>query len=247
MAEAGGKESADHRSAWVRGLATTEGHILVSGSVLAIAYLATVGLTRFWSGKLCQDLIAMSTTHVIGGRFAGISTGYALEMAPWLIMVANLAIEAVLVLHFYPLFVLSYKKLIVIEPLKDAMAGAQHYAEAHQARIRAYGIPGLLLFVWFPFWMTGPLVGSVIGFLIGLRPWTNMAVVIAGTGLATVGWGVVLERVHDKLQGLGPYVPFLFVALIVLAAIAIHIRHAFARRAHNNANGPPPDQDDTRS
>ncbi|MFW6162503.1 MAG: small multi-drug export protein [Planctomycetota bacterium] len=114
------------------------------------------------------------------------------------------------------------------------MLRAQRYAEARQATIMKWGVPGLLLFVWFPFWMTGPVVGSVIGFLIGMRPWVTMAVVLAGTSLAIVCWVYVLDQMFVQLRALGPYVPFVFVGLILLIAVSIHVRQAIARRA----NGP---------
>ena len=128
-------------------------------------------------------------------------------------------------------YVFSYRSLIVIEPLKETIARARRAAETHQRTIMKYGVPGLLLFVWFPFWMTGPLVGSIIGFLIGLRPWVNMCVVLAGTYVAIVCWGLVLQRVHRLLASVGPYVPVVFVAAILLAAVSIHIRYAFWRDA----------------
>ena len=225
-------ESPDGQKARRRLLSTPEGRVLLTGFALACLYFVGMVLTRVWSVELFGSLLAMTTTHVIGGRFAGISWGYTEGLSPWLIIGVNLAIEAILVLHFYPLFVLSYRKLIVIGPLKDAMARAQSYAEARQGRIMKYGVPGLLLFVWFPFWMTGPLVGSIIGFLIGLRPWVNMTVVIAGTGLATVCWGLALEQLHTWLARLGTYVPLVVVALIILVAVSIHIRHTLWPRAN---------------
>jgi hypothetical protein len=89
-----------------------------------------------------------------------------------------------------------------------------------------WGIPGLLIFVWFPFWMTGPVVGCIIGFLIGMRPWVNLTVVLLGTYLAIVSWGLVLNQIYEELAKIGPYVPFVFVGIILLLAIAVHVRHA---------------------
>jgi len=142
-----------------------------------------------------------------------------------------MAIESYLVLLFFPLFVFSYRRLIVIKPLEDALERARRAARAHERTVMKFGVPGLLLFVWFPFWMTGPLVGSVIGFLIGLRPLVNLAVVLSGTYLAIFCWGLILQRVHERLEALGPYVPFAFVGFIVLVAVSIHIRYAFSKHA----------------
>ena len=78
--------------------------------------------------------------------------------------------------------------------------------------------------------MTGPLVGSVIGFLIGLRTWVTLTVVLGGTYLAIVCWGIVLQRLHVALGQMGPYAPFVLVIFILLLAVSIHIRHAFWHR-----------------
>jgi len=188
----------------------------------------------------------MTVTHVIGGRAAGISWGYAHELPRALVMLANFLVEVFLVMLFYPLFVLSYRKLIIIEPLKDALERAQEAARAHERQVLRWGVPGLLLFVLFPFWMTGPVVGCIIGFLIGLRPWVNLTVVLSGTGLAIVCWGVLLETLQRKLEALGPLVPFLFVGLILFLAVAVRVRLAF-RHPRRPAEGPrseegsPPD------
>jgi uncharacterized membrane protein len=213
--------------------ATPEGRILRAGIVLGVVYLAAIGVTRIWSAHLSNTLLSMTASNAIGGRAAGISLGFARHLPTWLVIAVNVLIEAILVLLFYPLFVLSYQKLIVIGPLRSAIARAQRTAEAHQTQIMKYGIPGLFLFVWLPFWMTGPMVGCVIGFLIGLRPRVNLIVVLAGTALATFCWGMLLQQVTEGLRDLGPYVPFLFVALIIFIAISVHIRHAFSRSNGN--------------
>jgi uncharacterized membrane protein len=230
-------------SRWQRVIARPEGKFLLAGVAALILYMTLIGLTRLHSADLCHNLLLMTGTHIVGGRAAGMSSGYAHGLSGWVIVTANMAIETFMVLLFYPLFVFSYDRLIVIKPLEESLARARHAAKAHERTALKLGIPGLLLFVWFPFWMTGPLVGSVIGFLIGLRPWVNLSVVLAGTYLAIFCWGVILRRIHDSLAALGPYVPFAFVALILLLAVSIHIRHAFSRHAtllHEEEEGQVP-------
>jgi uncharacterized membrane protein len=216
---------------WRRVLATPEGKILIAGIAFAVLYLAVVGLTRLWSRELFRVLWTMTGTHILGGRFAGILWGFNHDLPHWLVVLVSMLIETSLVLLFYPLFVFSYSKLIVIEPLRETMERTQRAAEAHHATIVKYGVPGLLIFVWFPFWMTGPVVGSVIGFLIGLRPWVNLTVVLVGTYVAVFCWGLVLRPLQGMLEGLGPYVPISLVGLILLIAVSIRIRYAFSRSA----------------
>ncbi len=229
--------------AWRQALRTPEGRIFATGVGVVVLYLVGIGVLWPWRADTSQRLLGMTTTHVIGGRAAGISTGIEVGLPIWLVIVGNVIIESFIVLLIYPLFVLSYRKLIVIGPLKESLDRTQRYAEAHQAKIMRWGVPGLLLFVWFPFWMTGPVVGSIIGFLIGLRPWVTMAVVLSGTSLAIVCWVYVLHQMFSELRSLGPYVPFVFVALIILVAVSIHIRQAIGRRANGSQQPDERDQD----
>ena len=212
---------------------TPEGKILLLGIALACLYLIAVGLTKFRSDGLCHKLLLLTGTHLIGGRAASITFGLANEMNRTIVVLASMAVETIMTLLFFPLFVFSYQKLIVIHPLQDAMARAHRAAERHQATIMKYGIPGLLIFVWFPFWMTGPVVGCVIGFLIGLRPWTNMGVVLVGTWTAIFCWGIVLKRFTDLLEKIGPSIPFLLVGAILLIAVSIRVRYA-ASKSNNH-------------
>ncbi len=210
-------------------LSRPESRPLLGGIGLLVGYLTLVGLTRVWSSELFHSLWQMTVTHVLGGRAAGLSYGYNAGLDFWLVVVANIAVEAFMVLLFYPLFVFSYEKLIVIKPLEDTMARARRAAESRQATVMKWGVPGLLLFVWFPFWMTGPLVGSIIGFLIGLRMWVNLGVVLTGTSIAIVCWGLVLDQVDSFLRRIGPALPVVFVGCILLIAVSIHVRHAVSR------------------
>ncbi len=213
-----------------------EGMILIAGVVVAGLYMGAILLVRIWSADLFSSLTSMTGTLIIGGRAAGMSWGYVHDLPAWVVILAAMTVETFLVLIFYSLFVLSYRHLIVIKPLESAMARAQNAAETRQGTIMKYGIPGLLLFVWFPFWMTGPVVGSVIGFLIGLRPWVNLPVVLSGTYLAIFCWSIILQRLAAVLERLGPYVPTVFVAIILLFAVSLHIRRAFSHR-HNEGLG----------
>ena len=220
---------APKRPVWKRALSAPEGKVLLAGVAFTVLCLGFIGLTRLRSADLFHSLWTMTTTHILGGRAAGMSWGYVHELDAWVVILANMAIETFLVLLFYPLFVFSYNRLIIIQPLEDTMARVRHAAESHQRTIMKYGVPGLLLFVWFPFWMTGPLVGSIIGFFIGLRPLANLGVVLSGTYLAILCWGMILQRLHTSLERLGYYVPLIFVGFILLLAVSIHIRYAFTR------------------
>jgi len=152
-----------------RALHGTEGHILLAGIVLSLLYLSFLSLSALLSPGLVQNLAGITATNVLFGRASGMSLSYALGFGHAVAMPLNMLIETILVLLFYPLFVFSLNHLLVIEFLRKVVDRTAGAAEKHQDKVRRYGIPGLVFFVWFPFSMTGPLVGCVIGHMIGLR------------------------------------------------------------------------------
>ena len=136
-------------------------------------------------------------------------------------------LETIYVLIFYPLFVFSWRRLLVVNRLKNVFKRTQRAAETHTDKVQKYGVIGLFVFVWFPFWMTGPVVGSVIGFLLGLRIWLNMTVVLAGTYAAIVGWAFVARHVAS-------YSSYAAMVLIALLVFVIIVRHLLYRAFHES-------------
>ena len=86
-----------------------------------------------------------------------------------------------------------------------------------------YGKYGLFIFVWFPFWMTGPVVGSIIGFLIGIRHYQTMIIVITGTSLAIVVWTYFIKELLSLLHHISAYAPYILLALFIGIAIAFKV------------------------
>ncbi|HNQ56767.1 MAG TPA: small multi-drug export protein [Candidatus Desulfobacillus denitrificans] len=89
--------------------------------------------------------------------------------------------------------------------------------------MRKFGIVGLLVFVFAPFWMTGPVVGSIIGFLIGLRPWVNLAVVLCATYAAIGVWALLLNELSAWAATFHRLAPWALLAAIVLIVLAGHL------------------------
>ena len=138
-----------------------------------------------------------------------------------------------MVLIFYPLFVFSWRHLLVIKRLKNIFDRIRKAADTRKDIVRSYGIAGLFVFVWLPFWMTGPVVGCVIGFMIGLRIWLNMTVVLSGTYVAIIGWAVFLRQFHDRVASYSPYATMV---LLILLFIIIIVGHLLLRTLHENRN-----------
>ncbi len=114
---------------------------------------------------------------------------------------------------------------MVINWLKNIFERIRKAAEDRQGIVRKYGIAGLFAFVWFPFWLTGPVVGCVIGFLLGLRVRVNMTIVLSGTYVAIFGWAFFLKQFHDRVASYSSYAAMVLMGLLVIIIIIGNLLH----------------------
>ncbi len=229
MKELNKSTSSEERQIWKQLLATPEGHILEIGLIMALLSITVLGFGYLRFPEKAHVFIGMSTTNILFGRAAGISFGFAFELHNLFVILTNILIETILVLLFYPLFVFSWRSFVVIKPLRRIMKRMRFAAEAHKDTIRKYGIVGLFFFVWLPFWMTGPMVGCAVGYLLGLHHWKNLIIVLSSTYLAIICWALLLRSIHDRVSKYSPYASIILVSTIILSIIGItllrYLRH----------------------
>lgn len=216
-------------------LKSSEGRLLLSGVTLAFIYTFWLAVKVLLSPEESQVLIGLTATELLFGRAAGLAFGYSMGLGNITVIPIIIIIETILVLIFYPLFVFSWHRLLVINWLKNLFERTHKSAEVHKDKVQKYGIIGLFIFVWFPFWMTGPVVGSVIGFLLGLRVWINMTVVLVGTCAAIFGWALFLHQLHEQVASYSSYAAMVLMALLVVIIIVGHLLH---RALHENKTKP---------
>ena len=215
------------RPTWRQLFKTTEGRILSLGIAVALVGLVVMGVVAFESPQTLHIFGVMSFTNIVFGRAVSMSIGYAGGYDHALVVPVNMWVETVLVLLFYPLFVFSMRKLVVFPSLKRLLDRTHAAAEHHHDTVRRYGIVGLFVFVWFPFWMTGPVVGAAIGYLLAFPSWLTLSVVLVGTYIAMLGWAWLLFGLYTRAAVFGPWAPALIVGtfiLIVLVSYWLHRR-----------------------
>jgi uncharacterized membrane protein len=204
------------RSVWRELFKTTEGHILLLGIAIALVGLIVMGLVAFWSLPTSRMIGAMIFTNLIFGWAVSLSIGYAGGYGHALVLAANIWVETVLVLLFYPMFVFSIRKLVEFPRLKRYLERTQAAAERHHNKVRRYGVAGLFIFVWLPVWKTGPVLASAIGYLIGFPAWLTLLTVLTGTYTAMAAWTYILHYVFTRAASFGLLAPVLIIGLIFL-------------------------------
>lgn len=217
------EKNPEHSPVWRWLFRTPEGRILLMGVVLALVGVVVMVSVSYWSMPTSRMIGAMSFANIIFGRAVSMSVGYANGYGHALVVPVNIWTETVLVLLFYPVFVLSMRKLVKFPRLGGFIERVHATAERHHDKVRRYGIFGLLVFVGIPFWMTGPVVGCAIGYLIGLPSWLTLTVVLIGTYIAISGWAVLLFSLHTHAAGLGAWVPMLIIGIAIALTLAGYI------------------------
>jgi uncharacterized membrane protein len=210
-------------------LGSSEGRLFLTGIALALAYTFWLCIKVLFSPNDSQVLVGMTATGITFGRVASMAFGYSLGLGHRTVIPVCMVIETVFVLICYPLFVFSWRRLLVVNRLKKTFERTRKAAEAHKGAVQKYGIIGLFVFVWLPFWMTGPVVGCAIGFLLGLRTWLNMTIVLTGTYVAIFGWAFVLRQFHDRVASYSPHAAFILMILLVIIMGAGHLLHRGGR------------------
>ena len=179
----------------------SENLILSFGLFLLIVFLLLLALSAYFHPDEFNILLSMTASNIIFGRMVGLSIGISSQMDSTVLIAFNLLIESIMVLIFYPLFVLSWKSLQVVSyaPLSDFLKRSQKNAEQYQPLIKKYGILGLIFFVLTPFAMTGPVVGSFVGYLMGLSHLTTLIVVLFSTFIAIILWTYFIKNFEATL------------------------------------------------
>lgn len=196
-----------------------EGQILLFGLLLLGGYFVLVMLCAIFYSNYFQQVLSITITNVIFGRMAGLSIGVASQMDTTFLILFNFYIESIMVLILYPLFVFSWKKLDFVSypPLSRYLEHSKHNANKYQPLIQRYGIIGLVLFVLTPFAMTGPVVGSFVGYLIGFSHKLTLAIVLSSTFIAIIVWVYLIKNFEEQLVAYSDVLMIgLFVAIAVL-------------------------------
>lgn len=192
-----------------------EGKTFIAGVVIAVLFSLWVSVSHFWMPGKTPAILAVTGAHVMAGRAVGIYLGLTVGLDFNIVLMINIIIDTLWVLLLYPIAIFSMKRLLFFHFIEKSINKIIKAAERHRGTIKRYGLWGLFLFVLCPLPMTGPVVGGVIGNLIGLRTRTNMGIVLSATYAALAIWGAVLVGIHHKIQTQSPTAPILVLALLI--------------------------------
>lgn len=206
-------------------LKSAEGRLLLTGLMMDVVALLSITLLFILQSPWALRVFSMIASHIVSGRAGGISVGIEVGLPNWFVIVAATLVDSQIVLLLFPLFVFSYRNMVEIRFLKGMLDSSRKVAEQQKENISRFGIVGLLLFVWFPLHMTGPLVGAIIGHFIGLKPYHNISIVLSGTFLAVLSWVIFFRRMVTITGEFSFLIPLTIVLVAIAGFFVVRFRH----------------------
>ena len=195
-----------------------EGNILLFALLLISCLTIFIIVSYIIDVNFANKITGIVFSNILIGRVPSLSFGYATELSHFTVISVNIVTEMILVCIIYPLFVSSFKGIVHVKALETFFNNVKQKQQEHQEKFDKYGKFGLFIFVFIPFWMTGPIVGSLIGFLIGMKHYTIIFIVFVSTVIAITLWGLFLQEIIDVLLIFDAQLlwTILFIVIIVL-------------------------------
>lgn len=198
---------------------STEGKVLLIGICMAIGLIVLILFMLVADPGHAKNLILAFLAHAFGGRAAGVGLCIMAGIPRFWNTAYNFYLEILIVCFTYSLFVFSLKQRLQFRWAINITRNLMDKARKHKDKIEAYGWIGLFLFVMIPLPVTGPVVGSIIGYLLRMNIWRNLSAVFLGTLAAIVVWVFCFEFLDEHLHMIQ-----YFIGAIIIIVLFIHVK-----------------------
>ncbi len=195
---------------------TPEGLILWTGIGMAVLLIAVICWLAFVDPSRSKTISLALVAHTFGGRAAGVGICIMDGLSLFWTTIYNFYLEILIVCFTYSGFVLSINNTIKFRWVLNYSVKLMSQADKKKEKIESYGWIGLFLFVMAPLPVTGPVVGSIIGYLMKIGLARNFSAVFSGTFCAIVLWVYCFDFLENHLHIIR-YIIFIIVAVVVLS------------------------------
>jgi len=203
--------------------------LVLLGHVTLAVTLASWLLMYLLNGKPYENTWWIIFITLVLGRGAAVGYGLGKHFSPMYLFFLAVMADVFLVFYIYPLFVRNYRHLKRVPHIGIYLDNLHTVAIEYKSRVAPYGIAGLLAFVIFPFWSTGPLVGAVLGFLIGLPAVATLLSVTIGNIIATAIWVWFYDSLHDWNQNAALILLLFLLFMTIIGLLYTQVRHTIKK------------------
>ncbi len=194
---------------------SAEGRLLILGVFLAVTFIVLVLAYSLVDFSIAKVLVLVLLAHLVGSRAGGIGLCILNGFSPMATIAYNCFIETLIVCFTYAGFVLSTTNYLKVEWIKRFMDRLAEKAMEKKDKIKRWGWIGIFSFVMAPLPVTGPVIGSIIGYMLKMRLFNNFSATALGTLTATVVWCYGFEFLEHRFH----MIQYVFAAICVMIII----------------------------
>jgi len=176
--------------------------------------------------ELWDDLLTVGFAHLLAGRAISIAQGTYVGFPRWAIVLIATYADIMGMLIVFPLFVYTYENLFEGRFFQRRMKPMLESAQRGVDRFRHCKVVGVFFFVWLPFWMTGIIVGAVLGYLLGLKTWVTTLAASLGALAAVATWVYAYDILFRWLSRIHQEIPLVFTVALILVLLILHFRQS---------------------
>ena len=171
------------------------------------------------------------------GRLVNIADGMANGFSRIYLFIQSAPQDLILLLIFYPLIIRAYHGAVQRKLIGNTINRLRKSAERQKHIVEPFGALGLWIFVFFPFWSTGSLIGGIVGYLIGLRTWVTFASVFTGHIVSVVALIWFFDGMTHLLevfeQGIVRFLPWLVIGFLLVLTLLLRLIRKTSRIIHH--------------
>ncbi|WP_321492338.1 small multi-drug export protein [uncultured Desulfobacter sp.] len=196
-------------------LNTTEGRVLVAGFFFTALFFIFVFIGLIQGVPGAKATLLVFITHCVGSRAGGIGLCILEGFDPISTIALNFYIECLIVCYTYSGFVLSTSGMFKSAWIHRYTDKLKEKAEEKKQKIERWGWIGVFAFVMAPLPVTGPVVGTIIGYMLRMSLFSNFTAAGLGTLTAIVAWCYGFDFLEQRFAML----QYVFAAICVLIII----------------------------
>lgn len=196
----------------------TENIIFSLGLLLFITFTVMLFISLMFKYELSYKIIGVILASIVGGRMAAILAGFEVKLSSLYIILLLSVFNSIWLFVMFPLISTFYHKVIEVNFFGKMLHLTKKAAESQKDNVSRLGVWGLPVFIWLPFPWTGALVGSAIGFLLGLSTMKVMAIAVISMLFGVISWTIGFKYMVYFTGPAGKMISIAALAIIFLTS-----------------------------
>lgn len=176
-----------------------------------------------------RDTFYLILMHFAAGSLGNAGAGYELKMPEWFVIYQCFMQDTIICCYTFALFARAFKRFAHWPIIGPNIAAAHQAAIDHSHIIRPYGMIGLSLFVIVPMWATGPIVGTIIGYIIGLGAFTTLVTISVSCLVCTIFYVEFYSWLRDFNPGVALGLMGVLLVFATFGALVGIVRHLWVK------------------